>query len=271
MNNIAICFDDGYTSGAISLINSIRFYNDRPCFYILHNGLSKSSEYRIEKCLEGCEHKVIGIKISSSIPKIRYFSPISCGRLYIADYIDIDKCVYLDCDTLCLSDLDFLFNLQLKNKIIGAVLDPRYSNISQQLSQMPKNKIPNYLNERPAFNSGVLVINLELWRKNDLTKKVVDWISTHNHYLTLPDQAALNFFIEGNFHIIEKKWNVCLYKTKLKKDETMSILHFNGQVKPWTSKNTKYGELWWSFYEQGSLELHNQPVHQTGRSERLSP
>jgi len=41
-------------------------------------------------------------------------------------------------------------------------------------------------------------------------------------------------------------------------DETISILHFNGQEKPWSGKDSKFGDLWLSFYEQRSIKLHNQ-------------
>jgi len=253
VHNIAICLDDSYCPGAIALINSIKCYHKgkKICINILYdNNFSNHSEYELKRCLEGYECNFIKISISKAIPKIRYFKSITCGKLYIAEYLDVDRCLYLDCDTICLCNLEYLFNKELNSYSLGAVIDPRYTIIPQHLGNIPKKMIPHRLNEKPGLNSGVLIIDINFWKNNDYTKKTTDWIIKNQHYLTLPDQAAINFFIEGKFQILEKKWNVCLYKTSVQRNDNISILHFNGQIKPWMEKHNKFGEIWRKYYGQ---------------------
>ena len=81
----------------------------------------------------------------------------------------------------------------------------------------------------PYFNSGVLYLNLELWCRDNITEKCIEFCKKHLVF----DQTALNVVFYNRFKCLPSDFNVPLYihSSKLA-DPSGKILHFVGSPKP---------------------------------------
>lgn len=88
-----------------------------------------------------------------------YLTTASYGRLFIAKLLpeNVEKVLYLDADVLCIGSLKELFNLDMSKCAVAAVLDSSLSE-SQHAAEIGVTKY---------INSGVLLINLKLWREKN--------------------------------------------------------------------------------------------------------
>lgn len=81
---------------------------------------------------------------------------------------DVDKVLYLDCDTLVLGSLKYLWNEQLIDYSIAGVLDT-VGFYAKKAIGLQKNDI--------YINAGVVLINLKQWRNSDLEKRFLSTCS----------------------------------------------------------------------------------------------
>lgn len=92
----------------------------------------------------------------------------------------------IDCDTLIINDLAQFWNTDIGDKIAGAVLDSSGGEAKRAIG----------LSEgTPYFNAGILLINLNSWRKNNIQKKCLDLIEQKiisKEMLPFADQDVLN-------------------------------------------------------------------------------
>jgi lipopolysaccharide biosynthesis glycosyltransferase len=155
------------------------------------------------------------------------------ARLYMDEQLpsDIDRLLYLDADTLVVSALDALFDIDLKGQPLAAVDDflmafPR--NMGVRIAQIGMAPESRY------FNSGVLLIDWAgLKRRNFLKDARALFFRDSNRY-DCPDQDALNVVTERNWLPLDPKWNaqtgILAFVPK------PAILHFTGPKKPWHSR-----------------------------------
>ncbi len=244
---IAVCFDDQYFIGALGLFSSISKSNDNVKIYVLYDSLDKRLRQFVIDYFKTISFEFVKIAITRKIGKIGYFSPSTCGRLYIADYVNASRCIYLDTDIICLKPIEHLREIDISNKIIAAAQDHYYTQAYQHLGRLPRKLIPNRLYSATGLNTGVLIVNLEEWRNHRLTAKIVNWITENLKYLILPDQAALNYFIQGDCIVLDKKWNTCVYRNVITSLKDVNILHFTGRRKPWNDLQVDFSEVWWHY------------------------
>ena len=131
-------------------------------------------------------------------------------RLLLSEVLDpsIKEILYLDVDTLVLKDIRALFdNTDLSNHVAAVVLDAIASNedidsISTiYRSNDEKQDFPVKFSK--YFNAGMLLINLDKWRQDNIGLKCIDLIKVGLPFL---DQDALNIAIPDPL-IIDGKWN----------------------------------------------------------------
>ncbi len=244
---ICVCFDDHYFIGALGLFSSLSSRNNNLRVYVLYDSLDKRLRQFVIDYFETIHFEFVRIAITRKIGKIGYFSPSTCGRLYIADYINTSKCIYLDTDIICLNPIEHLYGIDISNGVIAAAQDHYYTKAYQHLKHLPRKLIPVRLYSATGINAGVLIVNLEEWRNRRLTAKTINWITKNREYLILPDQAALNYFVQGDYVVLDKKWNTCVYRSAITSLKDVNILHFTGRRKPWNNIEVKFSNIWWHY------------------------
>ena len=150
-------------------------------------------------------------KLSMRISKDRG-SLSQYARIFLNDIFDasIKKILYLDCDTIVDGSIYDLWNLNLKNNIIGALKDSFSKYYRKNLGLAPKDIM---------FNSGVMIIDMVKWRKYKVEEKVINFIVKHNGKIQQGDQGALNAVLSKVTYAISPQYNFISIFTNLSYDE----------------------------------------------------
>ena len=106
------------------------------------------------------------------------------------------------------------------------------------------------IDPKKYFNAGVLLLNLEEQRKNNVCDKIMFFLQDKSP-LEFQDQDAINAVFKDKIYELPAQWNVLKGYTKIKS----KIYHFNGIDKPWRY-HTQYDYkfpiaktlVWWKFY-----------------------
>lgn len=224
--------------------------------YVLDGGISLLAKNRIGtlvnergnqiKFLKMDENIFKGYLVSERLTQAIYY------RLLIPDLLlgeSVQKAIYLDCDLILNADISELWNIELGRNVLAAVAEtnegcryvssPRALRLYKELGIPEKNKY---------FNSGVLVMNLEEWRKRNITAKVCNYLTENHEQVIYHDQDGLNAILWDSWLELPTDWNVMsyLFITEHKhqvinmEKETVEqlrrkpkIVHFTGWKKPW--------------------------------------
>ena len=195
------------------------------------------------------------ITISGHITKESYF------RLLLPSLLpQLDRIIYMDADVINFEDLTELYDLNLKDNIYVRGVLSRYSHL-EQLRKLG-------VNAEYTFNAGILLINLKSFRKYNIEKKLLNFISTHSLYLH--DQAALNAICYKNNELMHPKYNFMAFSSfgsfrKYNDDNNKKYkyndaelyealkypvnLHYASPIggKPWNKKYLAKREYWWYY------------------------
>lgn len=172
------------------------------------------------------------------IVKVANF-PISIYyRLLLADILPetVHKVLYLDADIIVRHDLKELYDINIDDAALAAVTEPDGADGSC--------KSLGYPSDLGYFNSGVILFNLDYFRKKNITEKLINFIKENPEKLGCPDQDTLNFVLRNEKKTLPLKYNVQegFFRVKpetLNSKEQFSaihdpyIVHYTTNEKPW--------------------------------------
>ena len=168
-------------------------------------------------------------KSLSDIDTKRYKTP-SLYRLVLPEvFPNLDKVLYLDTDILVREDISKLFDIELKNDnwLIAAHINPH-------IYTMVKNM---FAEKRSDFNSGVLLINLNEWRKRNIQHKVIELL--RNDVYSTPDQTVLSIACHGFIEQLPLTWNHYPIFNR-----NANIVHFQMNSVKYLPLSNKYKREW---------------------------
>ncbi|AZK60966.1 glycosyltransferase [Pectobacterium versatile] len=163
-------------------------------------------------------------------------------RFIIFDFLSekINKLLYLDADIICKGSISDIIKINLDNHFAAVVPDIEAMQIiAAERLNMPKI-------QGLYFNAGFLLMNLDGWKKNNLTRESISLLSDpeKKSILKYQDQDALNILLFGNSIYLPRDFN-CIFTLKSElydrthnlykniiKNETIFI-HYVGITKPW--------------------------------------
>lgn len=229
--NVAYCFDRNYrqhfAAGIYSLVENFNGSSNLNIF-ILTNEVDPDFIGKIEGMIHLKNCKITWIKFKEENVKNLYisasshFSSAIYYRLFLPTLLPshIDKVLYLDSDTICIGDVSPLFNLEINSSAVAGVLDLECDRESKRLG------LEKYI------NSGVLLMNLNIWREHKIPEKCLDWIKNQKKP-TLGDQDAINTICQSQLMLIERKWNACINPENMIPLNDAIIFHYISHQKPW--------------------------------------
>lgn len=272
--HIAFCTDDAfaqYTSVAICSLIFNASDPDRLHLWILDAGLSRKSRQLIEaiphKFRTQIDFLLVDVIEDETLVADRHISRATYGRLFLPEILDksIETCLYLDGDVIVVDDIFKLSAFSCNSYPIAAV-DDFYLTKDDTLS------IPYPFN---YFNAGVLLLNLEKWRRDNIADQILDFVRDYPEKLTYWDQDAMNSVLYNKRMPLPLRWNQQIHfddclshlpdgrKTSEMK-EAMSnpaIVHFVGPEKPWHYLCLHpYKDLYLKYRERtpwGAIDLPN--------------
>ena len=165
-------------------------------------------------------------------------------RLFLGSVLpsSLSKVLYLDCDIIIRSSIAAFWNIDLTGYAIGCVED-MWSDRDENYSRLGYSKDFSY------FNAGVLLVNLDYWRQNDLENEFTNYVKHNAEKLLFNDQDVLNEVLHDKKLFIPFKWNMqdgfFRSRRRIRKETwdildkelcNPAILHFTGSKKPWHYK-----------------------------------
>ena len=198
--NIVFSINNNYVPYCLTTICSICENNksEQISFYILNTDISEQNKSIINTFLSNYSNCSISyilltntiyttFPINQKNQTNKYISIETYFRLFLTEILptNINKVLYLDSDLIIRGSLHDLYDTDLSSVAIAAVRDNEYFNIQEY----------NRLRYEPKFgyfNAGVLLINLDYWRKNDCYKTFTSFISSYPERLKKHDQDVLN-------------------------------------------------------------------------------
>ena len=231
--NVCISCDENYAKYASVVIASI-LYNaqdeDLLHFYVLDGDISSESKSKILSLtkIKPCEIDFIKVdetklEIYKQINTHEYITLPTYYRLILSELLpDVDKIIYLDCDTVVNTSLKDLFETDLAENIIAGVLDAR-------VKHKKKWKNSKYI------NAGMVVFNLDKIRKEDIEQKFVQFTKNNPEKIETGDQDIINYTLEGRIKILPDEWNVQVsgFASRTSFTKRPKIIHYIGYYKPW--------------------------------------
>ncbi len=164
-------------------------------FHVIHK-MSSAGQQRIADSVPEASIDFVygGSKIESfsgGTGRIADLTSAAWLRAFSGDLLPaVDKAVYMDCDTICVSDIAELAAKDLKGRPVGAVTD-FYSNF-EAANLKGEWGARTFDGSEPYFNSGVLVCDLEQWRGLGVSYQVSVTARDFIHRFSFLDQDALN-------------------------------------------------------------------------------
>lgn len=236
--NVCLSCDDNYAKYAGVVITSIlknAENDDNLHIYLLDGGISEDNKNKISslKSIKDCDIDFVNIDESlfsdfKGITTHDYISLPTYYRLKLTSLLPhVNRIIYFDCDVIVNHSLRELFNTDMGNYPIAGVLD-----VKKKMRKIN----PTYT------NAGILVMDLDNMRKQNLEAKFFEYTKKHYSEIVCGDQEIINQVCKGNIKNIDSKWNVQISNFSNRSDYTKFpyIVHFISKNKPWQFASFSY-------------------------------
>lgn len=159
-------------------------------------------------------------------------------RLFLTEFFDesVSKALYLDSDLVVRRDISPLWNTDIGSYALAAVRDHPASRCLLEPPIPPKR----------YFNSGVLLVNLDRWRRSGAPEHLIQFAEKHRSKLLSHDQDVLNGVYSSETYLLGLEWNFQARYADCTADELWmkpeefagardnpAIIHFSTKYKPW--------------------------------------
>ena len=232
---VTVC-DDHFAVMLAVLIKSIEinhFSNESIHIYIVDDGISAKNKLKIINSIDRKKIELTWFPIDEVLPKDvalpldKSTFPLNVYiRLFIPHFLPQTclKAIYLDVDMLVKKDISILWNTGIDGKIIAGVVD-RSEKVCSSWCGITNYKELGLHPDTKYFNSGLLIMDLEKWRKTTLSHDILDCIHKYKNFADYPDQYGLNVIFANQWFELDHRWNT--FATLSEKDPY--IIHFIGR------------------------------------------
>lgn len=209
---------------------------------------------------------VIGETAFSDAPVTDRWPESIYYRLLAHEYLpkELKKVIYLDADVLCINSILPLAELDMTNYMYAAASHKQLTELTTYVNRIRLNTF----DAEGYYNSGVLVMNLELIRQNVTADLIFKYINDNRLKLLLPDQDVLNaLFFDKILSIPDEIYNLdarkqLIYELISEGQWTMDwiidhtiILHFCGKDKPWHNPFRNQFSALYKHYQRHAKQL----------------
>jgi lipopolysaccharide biosynthesis glycosyltransferase len=171
-----------------------------------------------------------GLRLAGLLAQPQYF------RCVLPDILPptARRAIYLDADTMVLSDLTELHELDLDGAPVAAVLD-WLPTVREAVAPWQALGLDG---DAPYFNSGVLLMDLGQWRSEDAGARALRRCLADERHLAAQgqwmqhDQYGLNVVFHRRWRPLAPVWNHFAERPA----DSPRIVHLVGNGKPWNSK-----------------------------------
>lgn len=249
--SIAYAPDDKYVNQTVVSMKSALEHNKQVEFIIMYSKLSAESMQKLGavggslRLIKMDESQFADLTLSKWVTVQAWF------RIKLPDLCkDLDKVLYLDCDTLIRGNLDELFSLDLTDKYLAGVKD--VWGVSKYVKRLD-------MKSGVYVNSGMLLFNCDYCRKEHFFDKVVDFAKNNAKIIEFCDQDSINKVVDEHKVVVSPKYNYMdtwwrggYYEFEgeeeteyLQAKENPVIAHLTGLKPAFKGCGNKFKDEWW--------------------------
>ncbi len=237
--------------------------------HVLSMGVSKESRSSLRRIAADFDREVSFIEVEDLYSRLGETADTGgydisiMLRLFMGELLpdDIERIVYLDCDTVVLGSLKRLWCEELGGNVAGAVMEPTiYREVKESIGLEPG---------EAYYNSGVLMVDLERWREEEIQRKLLELWKEKSGKLFASDQDVLNGVLRGRIHTLMPRYNFFTnyryfsyatlvqhspsYRAVSKKQLRLAkrcpvIVHYMGDERPWIRGNLNHYRKAYEYY-----------------------
>lgn len=266
--SILVTIDANYIKPLKVMLKSLFVNNPGQDFriFLMHSRLNPAEVNEIEEYIGRNGHSLSEVKINdecfSDAPTLKHWTKEMYYRLLAFKYlpIDLDRILYLDPDILVINPIHTLYNTDLSGWMYAAA----YHDVLLA-TEINRLRFREY-DIKAYFNSGVLLMNLDMLRERVNEQEIYDFVRKHRNVLILPDQDILNSLYSQeikkldeflyNYDVRYYRYRHIVSKRKLSMDYIINntvILHFCGKRKPWHKNYSGAFHSLYKHYEKLAL------------------
>lgn len=268
MINILVTLDSGYIKPLKVMLKSLFINNPEESFsvYLLHSSIKDEELLDLDKYIISQGHDFeaifIGDDLFHNAPVLLHYTKEMYYRLLAWKVLPkgLDRILYLDPDILVINPIRDLYDTDIEGFLYAAAYHDKIS-----IREINKIRFNAYDLEA-YYNSGVLLMNLELQRQSVDEQAIFEFVENNKSKLVMPDQDTLNCLYSKQIKSIDEKlynYDARFYNYyKIKSNGLWNmdqvirntvILHFCGKKKPWkTDYSGKFHSLY-KYFEKLAL------------------
>ena len=270
--NIIYASNDGYAghlaASLCSLLDSNRSVEEMN-IYVLSAGMCPEYQKRLQELAESFGRRLFVAELGDLAARFPYevdtrgFDISAMGRLFAPEVLpsSVRRALYLDCDTIVCGGIRTLYETPLEGCLAGMVMEPTVYEAMRRSIGLAR--------DEAYFNSGVILMDLEGWRREGTLKALLDFYGAHNGSLFACDQDTLNGALRGRIKPLSPRYNFFTnyryfhYKTltglcraygqvgeaEFRRARRFPvILHYLGDERPWIAGNHNHYRSLYRWY-----------------------
>lgn len=268
--SILVTIDANYIEPLKVMLKSMFLNNleERFQIFLMHSRLNDDQVHGIAGFVERNGHILSEVKIGEECfcdaPVVKHYTKEMYYRLLAFRYLptELDRILYLDPDILVINPIRSLYDIDLSGWLYAAA----YHDIilAREINRL---RFPEY-NIKAYYNSGVLLMNLDLLRTRVDEEEIYEFVRKHKNTLILPDQDILNSLYSQdikkldeliyNYDVRFYRYRPIIPKKRLTMDSIINntvILHFCGKRKPWHKNYTGAFHSLYKHYQKLALAV----------------
>ena len=208
--NVMYQFDKRYAPYAGVSIKSLLTNSKTPKevkFYLVTVGEIGDDTDKIKKTIEEYGADCLFIDAESinnrlfemGIPSYRG-SQATNFKLFIKELIpdDVERILYIDCDTIVCDDLTPLFKEEMKTPLAMCL-----ESICSKVKVFKGFERDDYY-----FNGGVILFDMKMWKEEKCQERIESFMKEQKIRFSAPDQDLINVLFKGKITLLPPKYNL---------------------------------------------------------------
>ena len=240
--NILISVDQNYLDKAKTMLFSLSMHTkENILVFLLNHSLNNCEVIEFKNyMMKLCKIEVVEIDVRRTelddYPIVDDNYTIEMYYRILAQFLlpkEVERVLWLDCDIIIQKDIVNFYTQDFNNAKYVVCIDRE-----NDTKQMIKHKIElGFLDNFRYFNSGVMLMNLNMLRETTNKNDIIKRIETIKDKLLYPDQDALNVLYAGQVKYAD--YNEYNYQIGWDKkispniEKKIAILHYCSANKPW--------------------------------------
>ena len=237
--------------------------------YVLSVGITEESRQKLQKIADQYHRNLELLDLTDIRDRFDYeidtrgFDISAMGRLFAPQVLPgtVKKALYLDCDTIVNGSIRPLYETELGSHLVGMVMEPTVYREMKESIGMEK--------DEPYYNSGVLLMDLEAWRNQDVLGQLLEFYRSHQGSLFACDQDTINGALRGRIMTLPVRYNyftnyryfryrtlvsMCGAYRAVGEDEYRQagkapvIIHYLGDERPWIAGSHNHFRRLYEYY-----------------------